>query len=109
MTRTGIGKQRVINNPPDFNTSVFRDLSLGHRVGFYQIKGNIGKGNFSSVKIAIHALTKGIFVNVYYLSSCDKIRIVDLSYYIGIPRFLTFLFSYCRKGGCKSDRQDKAR
>ena len=71
----------------------FRDLSLGHRVGFYQVKGNIGKGNFSSVKMAIHALTKGSFVNVCHLSSCDKIRIIDLSYHIGISRFLTFLFS----------------
>ena len=71
MTRTGIGKQRLVNNTQFLNTSVFRDLSLGHRVGFYQIKGNIGKGNFSNVKIAIHALTKGILVNVCYLSSCD--------------------------------------
>ena len=38
---------------------ISRDLSLGHRVGFYQMKGNVGRGNFSNVKMAIHSLTKG--------------------------------------------------
>ena len=38
---------------------ITRDLSLGHRVGFYQMKGNVGRGNFSNVKMAIHSLTKG--------------------------------------------------
>ena len=94
-------------DPQDSNL-IFRDLSLGHRVGFYQIKGNIGKGNFSSVKIAIHALTKGNFVNICYLSSCDKIGIIDLSCSVGISRFLTFLYFNCRKSGCKGDRQDQA-
>ena len=37
----------------------FREISNGHRIGFYQIKGNVGRGNFSNVKMAIHSLTKG--------------------------------------------------
>ena len=102
MTRTGIGNE-MHDRTMRLKHLGFRDLSLGHRVGFYQVKGNIGKGNFSSVKMAIHALTKGSFANVCHLSSCDKIRIIDLSYHIGISKFLTFLFSFCRKSGCKSD------
>ena len=51
--------------------------------------------------MATHALTKGSFANVCHLSSCDKIRIIDLSYYIGISRFLTFLFSFAEKVGVK--------
>ena len=42
-----------------FSHIISRDLSLGHRVGFYQMKGNVGRGNFSNVKMAIHSLTKG--------------------------------------------------
>ena len=36
-----------------------REIELGHRVGFYTVKGNLGKGNFSTVKMAIHSLTQG--------------------------------------------------
>jgi len=34
-----------------------RDITLGHRVGYYQLKGDIGRGNFSSVQLAKHGLT----------------------------------------------------
>ena len=82
MTRTGIGNI-MTHDQDEIKHLGFRDLSLGHRVGFYQVKGNIGKGNFSSVKMAIHSLTKGSFVNVCHLSSFDKIGIMTfLSYHI---------------------------
>lgn len=32
---------------------------MGRRIGFYKIRGEIGCGNFSHVKLGIHALTKG--------------------------------------------------
>jgi serine/threonine-protein kinase NIM1 len=35
-----------------------RDLTLGRQVGFYRLKGEIGSGNFSQVKLGIHILTK---------------------------------------------------
>ena len=41
------------------DASYSRDIELGHRVGFYKVKGNLGKGNFSTVKLAIHSLTRG--------------------------------------------------
>lgn len=36
-----------------------RELTVGRRIGFYKIRGEIGCGNFSHVKLGIHALTKG--------------------------------------------------
>uniref|UniRef100_A0A3B4BG91 non-specific serine/threonine protein kinase n=1 Tax=Periophthalmus magnuspinnatus TaxID=409849 RepID=A0A3B4BG91_9GOBI len=37
---------------------VVRELTVGRRIGFYKIRGEIGSGNFSHVKLGIHALTK---------------------------------------------------
>lgn len=35
-----------------------RELTVGRRIGFYKIHGELGCGNFSHVKLGIHALTK---------------------------------------------------
>ncbi|KAK1790086.1 hypothetical protein P4O66_002391 [Electrophorus voltai] len=37
---------------------VVRDLTFGRRIGFYQLRHNIGNGNFSQVRLGIHDLTK---------------------------------------------------
>ncbi|KAM6943861.1 serine/threonine-protein kinase NIM1 [Lycodopsis pacificus] len=37
---------------------VVREITVGRRIGFYKIRGEIGCGNFSHVKLGIHALTK---------------------------------------------------
>ncbi|XP_020388027.1 serine/threonine-protein kinase NIM1-like [Rhincodon typus] len=37
---------------------VKNELMLGKRIGFYQLRGEIGTGNFSKVKLGIHCLTK---------------------------------------------------
>ena len=36
-----------------------KELLVGSRVGFYLVRGQIGYGSFSKVKLAFHALTKG--------------------------------------------------
>jgi serine/threonine-protein kinase NIM1 len=36
-----------------------KDVTLGRRVGFYKFKSELGSGNFSKVKLAIHQITKG--------------------------------------------------
>lgn len=36
-----------------------KELIVGRRVGFYKVRGEIGYGTFSRVKLAFHALTKG--------------------------------------------------
>lgn len=36
-----------------------KELIIGRRVGFYKVRGEIGYGTFSRVKMAFHALTKG--------------------------------------------------
>ena len=38
---------------------VKKELIIGRRVGFYKVRGEIGCGSFSRVKLAFHALTKG--------------------------------------------------
>ena len=35
------------------------EITLGRRIGFYRIRGELGSGNFSQVKLGVHALTKG--------------------------------------------------
>ncbi|KAM4616278.1 serine/threonine-protein kinase NIM1 [Polymixia lowei] len=37
---------------------VVRELTVGRRIGFYKVRGEIGSGNFSHVKMGIHSLTK---------------------------------------------------
>ncbi|KAL1023087.1 hypothetical protein UPYG_G00036260 [Umbra pygmaea] len=37
---------------------VINDLTLGRRISFYELRGEIGCGNFSQVRLGIHALTK---------------------------------------------------
>ncbi|KAJ8402013.1 hypothetical protein AAFF_G00372480 [Aldrovandia affinis] len=34
-----------------------RELAVGRRLGLYKVRGEIGSGNFSSVKLGMHALT----------------------------------------------------
>lgn len=36
-----------------------QENSLGKRVGLYRLQSEVGRGNFSYVKVAIHELTKG--------------------------------------------------
>ena len=41
------------------NQKCLKEITLGKRIGFYRIRGELGSGNFSQVKMGIHALTKG--------------------------------------------------
>ncbi len=43
-----------------------KEITLGKRIGFYRIRGELGTGNFSQVKMGIHSLTKGKFFSVLY-------------------------------------------
>lgn len=51
------------------NERVVNELMLGRRVGFYELRGEIGQGNFSTVRLGIHALMKGRVTSTYP-SSC---------------------------------------
>ncbi|XP_013862896.1 serine/threonine-protein kinase NIM1 [Austrofundulus limnaeus] len=55
MWRTAFGKALY-----DLSHSerVLDDLTCGRRVGFYELRGEIGSGNFSQVRLGIHDLTK---------------------------------------------------
>ncbi|KAG8456665.1 hypothetical protein GDO86_002447 [Hymenochirus boettgeri] len=60
----GEGKQRKLTPFEKLNQDMSRDektireLILGKRIGLYRMRGNIGIGNFSQVKLGIHVLTK---------------------------------------------------
>lgn len=43
---------------------VMDDLTFGRRVGLYELRGEIGSGNFSRVRYGIHALTKGEMIGL---------------------------------------------
>lgn len=47
-----------------------QETSLGKRVGLYRLQGEVGRGNFSYVKMAFHELTKGMEQNptVYFIA-----------------------------------------
>ncbi|XP_051985427.1 LOW QUALITY PROTEIN: serine/threonine-protein kinase NIM1 [Xyrauchen texanus] len=42
----------------DHNDKIVDDLTFGRRISFYELRGEIGNGNFSQVKLGIHDLTK---------------------------------------------------
>ena len=42
-----------------------KEITLGKRIGFYRIRGDLGSGNFSQVKLGIHVLTKGKLTCVF--------------------------------------------
>jgi len=44
-----------------------KEITLGKRIGFYRIRGELGTGNFSQVKMGIHALVKGNHIYIYTL------------------------------------------
>ncbi|KAJ7988446.1 hypothetical protein DPEC_G00323630 [Dallia pectoralis] len=48
-----------------------KELVVGHRVGFYKVRGEIGSGTFSRVKMAFHALTK----DKVAIKVLDKLRL----------------------------------
>jgi hypothetical protein len=38
---------------------LLKEVTLGRRIGFYKIRGELGCGNFSQVKMGVHNLTRG--------------------------------------------------
>ncbi|XP_065098128.1 LOW QUALITY PROTEIN: serine/threonine-protein kinase NIM1 [Paramisgurnus dabryanus] len=55
------------------NERVINDIILGRRVAFYELRGEIGTGNFSQVKLAVHELTKErVAVKILNKTRLDK-------------------------------------
>ncbi|XP_036444778.1 serine/threonine-protein kinase NIM1 [Colossoma macropomum] len=70
----------------DENT--IKELTVGRRVGFYKVRGEIGCGNFSKVKLAFHALTK----DKVAIKVLDKLRL-DLQTQIMLSREISSMES----------------
>lgn len=47
------------------NETIISDIVLGKRIAFYELRGEIGTGNFSQVRLGVHALTKGETLGYY--------------------------------------------
>lgn len=43
----------------EHDPKVAQEVALGRRIGFYRLKGQLGTGNFSRVKLGVHVLTNG--------------------------------------------------
>lgn len=41
-----------------------KELALGKRIGLYRLRGDLGSGNFSRVKMGVHCLTRGIYARL---------------------------------------------
>ncbi|XP_040194888.1 serine/threonine-protein kinase NIM1 [Rana temporaria] len=60
----GEGKQRKLTplekltHDMSHDEKTVKEVTLGKRIGFYRLRGEIGSGNFSQVKLGIHVLTK---------------------------------------------------
>jgi serine/threonine-protein kinase NIM1 len=64
QTKTTSGFRKVsayekLTRELENDQKIRREVSLGKRIGLYRVRGELGAGNFSQVKMGIHALTKG--------------------------------------------------
>ncbi|KAM9331302.1 serine/threonine-protein kinase NIM1 isoform 2-T2 [Gastrophryne carolinensis] len=62
--KDGEGKQRKLTpfekltRDMSHDEKTIKEMALGKRIGFYRLRGEIGSGNFSQVKLGVHVLTK---------------------------------------------------
>jgi hypothetical protein len=49
----------------------------GRRIGFYRIRGDIGLGNFSRVKLGVHLLAKGTHQLSFFICYQEKNRPIN--------------------------------
>ena len=49
-----------------------KEFTLGKRIGFYRMRGDLGSGNFAKVKLGYHCLTKGNEL-LFKINSCSFI------------------------------------
>ncbi|XP_039259012.2 serine/threonine-protein kinase NIM1-like [Styela clava] len=58
LSRTLLSPFEKLVQALNYDHRIKLELSYGKRIGFYSLKGDIGTGNFSRVKIGTHSLTK---------------------------------------------------
>lgn len=66
-----------------------RELTLGRRIGFYRIRGDVGSGNFSQVKVATHSLTGGKLESQFNPTPCPPFS-DSSSFYLLVPNSIFF-------------------
>ena len=68
-----------------------KELSMGKRIGFYRVRGDLGSGNFSQVKMGFHCLTRG-----KYMISADftRSRLYISPICIRYARYIIVIFTY---------------
>lgn len=54
------------------NETVIHDIILGKRIAFIELRGEIGTGNFSQVRLGVHALTKGELIITHPVTDIYK-------------------------------------
>lgn len=61
----------------EYDPRVYAEEKAGRRIGFYRLKGNIGLGNFSKVKLGVHLLARGktmIISLLFTFSNAEHLR-----------------------------------
>lgn len=67
-----------------------RDVMIGRRVGFYKMRGEIGSGTFSRVKLALHELTRGKLRNVKCVLMGMCLRAPSKKYHVDLTGAVNF-------------------
>lgn len=77
-----------------YDEKYLKEITLGKRIGFYRIRGELGTGNFCQVKMGIHSLTRGKFL--------ERLRHSKAS-----ENVFTVVLLVCRESGHQNLGQNK--
>ena len=66
--------ERVSKGLPD--EKINREITLGKRISHYRLRGELGNGNFSQVKLGIHDLTNGKYDNNIRISTPTALLLI---------------------------------
>ena len=61
---------------------IFKEISSGRRIGFYRIRGDLGSGNFSQVKLGFHCIAKGKQSMIYKYNFVEWHEVPDLNLHL---------------------------
>lgn len=105
-----------------------QELMVGRRVGWYKVHGEIGRGSFSRVKLALHALTKDkvavkvldktrmdshaqktMYREIINMESLQHVNVVRLYEVVETPNRLYIMLEYAGGGDLQSNIADKGK
>lgn len=52
----------------EHSAKIKQEVVSGRRIGFYRLKSQLGTGNFAQVKLGLHLLTNGLYIDTHVLN-----------------------------------------